>query len=233
MRKFSPVYDAVRRHHACSGCVAPQDAHFMRLGWASQLAPDSDHRQCWSGEGVLGSSRVFSTSLHNVKPRRRCHAATTRCTLVVTRDEHAYAHPASLQTCCRDATADLAGPDALADFYLQPHAKPSTTPTKPLPPSPNPTSSKPVVLFRDSNAWCPFCQKSLDGFAREAHPVRFRDHITGQQAGVVRRSGGEQADACCAIEWQEHGRVYGHHAGTLTIVQVRECMPGCSRASKS
>ena len=52
----------------------------------------------------------------------------------------------------------VAGRDALKGYYLT-GSKPASSPTKPLPPSPNPQSYQPVVLFRDTNAWCPFCQK--------------------------------------------------------------------------
>lgn len=68
------------------------------------------------------------------------------------REQHA-------NVCCRDAIADQAGQDVLQHFYLRPDAAPATSPTPPLTPSPNPESNKPVILFRDTNAWCPHCQK--------------------------------------------------------------------------
>ena len=60
---------------------------------------------------------------------------------------------------CRDSIVDVAGPEALVGFYLRPNAKPATSPTKPLTPAVTPQTDKPVVLYRDVNAWCPFCQK--------------------------------------------------------------------------
>lgn len=59
----------------------------------------------------------------------------------------------------RKAVADIAGPEALESFYLNSGGVPATSATAPLPPAVEPASSKPVVLFRDTNAWCPYCQK--------------------------------------------------------------------------
>lgn len=57
------------------------------------------------------------------------------------------------------ALADLAGLDILNGFTLRPNGVPSTAPTPTLPTSPDVVSTAPVLLYRDTNAWCPFCER--------------------------------------------------------------------------
>lgn len=57
------------------------------------------------------------------------------------------------------ALADLAGIDFLNGFTLRPNGVPSTAPNPTLPTSPDVVSTAPVLLYRDTNAWCPFCER--------------------------------------------------------------------------
>lgn len=56
-----------------------------------------------------------------------------------------------------------AGPDTLAGYQLLDHSpqegQPRTAPTTVLATEESTTTDKPVLLYRDTNAWCPFCER--------------------------------------------------------------------------
>lgn len=98
-------------------------------------------------QAMPGPARAFICMLHMLKQRS-----------ILAHALQLPVPPILRLSACRDAVRELAGAQALEGYYLT-GSKPASSPTKPLPPSPNPQSSQPVVLFRDTNAWCPYCQK--------------------------------------------------------------------------
>ena len=56
-----------------------------------------------------------------------------------------------------------AGPDTLQGYQLLDHSanegQPRTAPTTVLASDESTTTDKPVLLYRDTNAWCPFCER--------------------------------------------------------------------------
>ncbi len=70
------------------------------------------------------------------------------------------------------AISELAGTDVLKGFTLRPKGVPSTAPTPTLatkPPTGHKTRTAPVLLYRDTNAWCPFCERYKWRFGERAH----------------------------------------------------------------
>lgn len=51
-----------------------------------------------------------------------------------------------------------AGAEALKNFYIQPGQIPTSSPTPIVRTAKDTKSNKPVLLYRDQNGWCPFCQ---------------------------------------------------------------------------
>lgn len=56
-----------------------------------------------------------------------------------------------------------AGQDALQGYQMLDHSghsgQPRTAPTRVLPAEESTTTDRPVLLYRDTNAWCPFCER--------------------------------------------------------------------------
>ena len=58
---------------------------------------------------------------------------------------------------------ESAGTDVLKGYQLLDQSpnvgQPRTAPTRVLPAEESTTTDKPVLLYRDTNAWCPFCER--------------------------------------------------------------------------
>ena len=58
---------------------------------------------------------------------------------------------------------DQASPELLKDYQLLTHSplegQPRTAPTRVLPAEESTSTDKPVLFYRDTNAWCPFCER--------------------------------------------------------------------------
>lgn len=62
-----------------------------------------------------------------------------------------------------DDIGELAGTDVLKGYQLLDQSanvgQPRTAPTRVLPAEESTTTDRPVLLYRDTNAWCPFCER--------------------------------------------------------------------------
>ena len=62
-----------------------------------------------------------------------------------------------------DEIGERAGSDTLQGYQLLDHSsaggQPRTAPTRVLPTEESTTTDRPVLLYRDTNAWCPFCER--------------------------------------------------------------------------
>ena len=62
-----------------------------------------------------------------------------------------------------DEIGERAGSDVLQGYQLLDHSstfgQPRTAPTRVLPTEESTTTDRPVLLYRDTNAWCPFCER--------------------------------------------------------------------------
>lgn len=62
-----------------------------------------------------------------------------------------------------DEIGERAGSDVLQGYQVLDNSgrdgQPRTAPTRVLPTEESTTTDKPVLLYRDTNAWCPFCER--------------------------------------------------------------------------
>ncbi len=62
-----------------------------------------------------------------------------------------------------DEIGERAGSDVLQGYQMLDHSahtgQPRTAPTRVLPSEESTTTDRPVLLYRDTNAWCPFCER--------------------------------------------------------------------------
>lgn len=58
-----------------------------------------------------------------------------------------------------ESIVEQAGSDVLEGYQLRPGKSPGSSPHPALPTERHVTTESPVVLYRDTNAWCPFCER--------------------------------------------------------------------------
>jgi hypothetical protein len=72
---------------------------------------------------------------------------------------YAIRYQVDLGIVCRTNIEIQAGADVVDGYQLIPGGAPSSAATPTLPAEKDVSSNKDVVFYRDTNGWCPFCQK--------------------------------------------------------------------------
>ena len=143
MSRLIPVRQVQPRLSACSGCTAFRQA-------------------------TIGGTRR-----HRARSRSRRHRATAAATEEAVQEVQESSNSGRKVD---DNVGDLmsweeigqrAGQDALQGYQMLDHSghsgQPRTAPTRVLPAEESTTTDRPVLLYRDTNAWCPFCERVCTG----------------------------------------------------------------------
>lgn len=72
---------------------------------------------------------------------------------------HGAPHRATTPCWCREDISSRVVQDVISGFEVRSAGAPRTVPSATIPTEEVPNSSKRVVLYRDTNGWCPFCQR--------------------------------------------------------------------------